>query len=107
MGLKHIYYEKINKSNTLVGMNMEAKSTKLFIDCEEAKHICDKAQYNETTWWELFRLNIRLLYCNITRAYSKRNQKLSELVTDKEVTCMDNKSKADLKVKFEQQLKNQ
>ena len=77
MGLKHIYYEKLNKSNTLVGMNMKEKSTKLFIDCEEAKHICDKAQYNETTWWELFRLNIRLLYCNITRAYSKRNQNLS------------------------------
>jgi len=86
---------------------MEAKSTKLFIDCEEAKLICDKAQYNETTWWELFRLNIRLLYCNITRAYSKRNQKLSKLVTDQKVNCMDHKSKADLKTKFEQQLQKQ
>jgi len=87
-------------------MNMEAKSTKLFIDCEEAKHICDKAQYNETNWWELFRLNIRLLYCNVTRAYSKRNQKLSNLVTDKKVDCMESKSKADLKTKFEQELQN-
>jgi len=86
---------------------MKAKKTKVFIDCEEAKHICDKAQYNETSWWELFRLNIRLLYCNVTRAYSKRNQELSALVTDEKVACMDQKSKADLKTKFEQQLQNQ
>jgi len=85
---------------------MEAKATKLFIDCEEAKHICDKAQYNETSWWELFRLNIRLLYCNVTKAYSKRNQKLSTLVTANKVDCMESQSKAELKVKFQEELKN-
>lgn len=86
---------------------METKKIKVFINCEEAKHICDKSQYNETSWWERFRLNLRLIYCNITRAYVKRNQELSELVTDKKVACMDQKSKTDLKYKFEQQLQNQ
>lgn len=86
---------------------MEAKATKLFIDCKEAKHICDKAQYNESNWWELFRLNIRFLYCKVTKAYSKKNQKLSKLVTDKKVDCMELKSKVELKNKFEQELKNQ
>lgn len=85
---------------------MEAGKNTFFINCEEAKHICDKAQYNESTWWELFRLNIRLLYCKVTKAYSKRNQKLSKLVTDKKVDCMEVKSKAKLKTKFEQELKN-
>ena len=83
------------------------KATKLFIDCEEAKHICDKAQYNETNWWEIFRLNIRTLYCKVTKTYPKRNQKLSKLVTDKKVDCMEVKSKAELKTKFEEELKNQ
>ena len=85
---------------------MEAGKNTFFINCEEAKHICDKAQYNESNWWELFRLNIRLLYCNVTKAYSKKNQKLSKLVTDKKVDCMESKSKATLKTKFAQELQN-
>lgn len=85
---------------------MEAKKSKVLIDCDEAKHICDKSQYNESSWWDLLRLNIRFIYCNITRAYVKRNQKLSKLVTDDNVECMDSKSKTELKNKFEQRLQN-
>jgi len=85
---------------------MEAKKSKVFIDCDEAKHICDKSQYNESSLWDRFRLNLRFIYCNITRSYVKRNQKLSKLVTDENVECMDNKSKANLKTKFDQQLQN-
>ena len=85
---------------------MEAKKSKIFIDCDEAKHICDKSQYNESSWWERFRLNVRFIYCNITRTYVKRNQKLSKLVTDENVECMDTTSKENLKTKFEQQLQN-
>ena len=83
---------------------MEAKSTKVFIDCEEAKHICDKSQYNESSWWERFRLNLRLLYCNITRAYVKQNRQLSNLVNQDEVDCMDSGKKQDLKAAFEKEL---
>ena len=89
-----------------MGMNMEAGKNTLFINCDEAKLICDKSQYNESTWWDRFRLNIRLIYCNITRAYSKRNQQLSKLVTDDKVECMENKAKVDLKTKFEKELQN-
>lgn len=85
---------------------MEAKKNKVFIDCDEAKHICDKSQYNESSWWDRFRLNIRFIYCNLTRAYVKRNHKLSKLVSDEKVDCMDSKSKENLKTKFEQQLQN-
>jgi len=84
---------------------MKVGKNTLFINCDEAKYICDKSQYNESTWWERFRLNLRYIYCTITRAYVKRNEKLSELVTDQKVDCMENKSKADLKSKFEQELK--
>lgn len=85
---------------------MKVRTTKLFIDCEEAKHICNKSQYNESSWWERFRLNLRFLYCNITRAYVKKNQKLTELVTDKKVECMDKSKKDNLRIVFEKALKN-
>lgn len=83
---------------------MEAR--KLFIDCDEAAHICDKSQYNESTWWERLRLNLRYLYCHITRSYVKQNKKLSNLVSDKKVVCMDLDKKIELKEKFDHELQH-
>lgn len=82
---------------------MEAKKSTIFINCEEAAHICDKSQYNESTWWERFRLNIRLLYCKITRAYVKKNRNLSKLMKDAD--CMDNDAKESLREAFDKHLK--
>lgn len=85
---------------------MEAKKSKIFISCPEAKQICDKAQYKEATWWDRIRLNIRLLYCGVTQNYVKRNKKLTNLVTDKKVACMDKKQKQVLKTKISEHLQN-
>ncbi len=87
-----------------MGMNMETKKSKLFIDCEEAKYICNKSQYNESSWWERFRLNLRLLYCSITRAYVVKNKKLTKLIENNDVQCMDNKKKQKLKTDFQKEL---
>ena len=84
---------------------MEAKKTKLFINCDEAKLICDKSQYNESTWWERFRLNLRLIYCNITRSYVKKNSKLTNLINNRDVECMDKDKKEELKKVFQKELK--
>lgn len=83
---------------------METKKSKLFINCDEAMFICDKSQYNESTFWERFRLNIRYIYCHITRSYVKRNNKLSDLVSNENVACMNSQSKTELKTKFEKEL---
>lgn len=85
---------------------MTTKKSKLFISCEEAKYICDKSQYHESTFWEKLQLNIRYAYCHITRAYVKKNQKLSELVQSDSVTCMDPKKKAEIKMKFINELQD-
>jgi hypothetical protein len=85
---------------------METIKKKIFINCEEAAHICDKSQYNEATWWERFRLNLRYAYCHITRSYVKQNKKLSDLVSNEKVTCMNSASKNELKTKFEKELKH-
>ncbi len=53
---------------------------KVFVSCEEAKFICDKNQYGEASFLEIIKLNIRLVYCKVTRAYSKRNTKLTKTI---------------------------
>lgn len=85
---------------------MEAKKNKILINCEEAKHICDKSQHQEATFWEKVRLNIRFIYCHITRDYVKKNAKLTKLINDKSVVCMDQVEKAHLKQEFKKELQN-
>ena len=82
---------------------MESKKTRIFINCEQAAHICDKSQYNESTWWERLRLNLRFIYCSITRAYVKRNKKLTAMVKDAQ--CMDSVAKENLRKAFDKHLK--
>lgn len=60
-------------------------SNKLFISCEEAKHICDKNQYGEASFIEIIKLNIRLTYCKVTRAYSKKNTKLTKTIKNSNI----------------------
>jgi len=82
---------------------MEKKSI-FFISCEEAKHICDKSQYEEASFWEMIKLNVRLSWCRITRSYSKENNKLSVLIEKSEVKAMPEDKKKNLKQKFQEEL---
>ncbi len=79
----------------------------LFITCEEAKHICDKSQYGEATLWEKIKLNIRLSWCKITRAYTKRNSTLTKSLKSSKVECLKLQEQQELREKFESQLGNQ
>ena len=76
---------------------------KFIIPCDEANHVCDKSQYKEATLWEKIKLNIHLIYCLACRKYTKKNSKLTKLVTNKPVV-MDSEAKASLKSAFEQEL---
>ncbi len=64
------------------------KKSFLFVSCDEAKHICDKSQYGEATSWEKFKLNLRLCWCKITRAYTKRNRKLTDAIDQAELKVL-------------------
>jgi len=64
------------------------KSNFLFISCEEAYHICDKAQYGEANFWERFKLTLRLCWCRITRAYTKKNKSLTKAIHDSQVEAL-------------------
>jgi len=79
----------------------------LFISCDEAKHICDKAQYNEATSWEKFKLNLRYLWCHVTRAYVSKNKKLTKSIESSKIECLKNSEKQELKEVFHEELEKQ
>ncbi|MGC6429522.1 MAG: hypothetical protein ACON5F_00615 [Jejuia sp.] len=82
----------------------QKKKGLLFISCEEAQHICDKAQYDEAKTWEKIKLNIRLSWCKITRAYYKRNIKLTKAMESSKAECLDPKTKKAMQAKFDEEL---
>jgi len=83
------------------------KKSFLFITCEEAKHICDKSQYGESTLWEKIKLNIRLSWCKITRAYTKRNSHLTKTIKSSKVECLKHHEQKELKELFKNRLTKQ
>lgn len=76
----------------------------LFISCDEAKHICDKSQYDEATSWEKVKLNIRLSWCRITKAYYKRNTKLTEVLNTAKPEALSPSERDSLASKFKEEL---
>lgn len=80
------------------------KKSFLLISCDEAKHICDKAQYDEASSWERFKLNLRLAYCDITKSYFKKNTKLSEVINKSDVKCLENEERNKLQKQFDDAL---
>lgn len=84
---------------------MMNKKNKAFISCDEANLSCDKSQYNEATFWEKLKLTLHLLYCRACREYSSNNAKLSKVINDSNVDCLDLKDKQEMKDCFEKELK--
>ncbi len=82
------------------------KKSFLFVSCEEAKHICDKKQYDEATGWERIKLGLRLSWCKFTRAYSTNNHKLTKVIEKAEVNCMKEDEREKLNQQFEKELAN-
>lgn len=77
---------------------------KFFISCEEAKHICDKSQYGEAGFWEIIKLKLRLSWCHITRAYSSKNAKLTELVQKSNIDALEQEKKDEMHRKLQQEI---
>ena len=83
------------------------KKSILFISCEEAHHICDKKQYGEATRWERIKLGIRLSWCKITKAYTAKNNKLTETIQNAKMDCLKDKELQKLQQTFEAELSKQ
>lgn len=78
------------------------------ITCDEATSICDKAQYNEASFYEKIKLNWHLLTCKICALYSMQNRKMTDIFKMKanncknETKCLSNKEKEALKEQLSQ-----
>lgn len=83
------------------------KKSYLFISCDEAQHICDKAQYNEASSWEKFKLKLRYFWCRITRKYVNRNVKLTQAIQSSKLTCLNASEKQFLEQNLKEELKKQ
>jgi len=83
------------------------KKSFLFVNCDEAQHICDKAQYGEATDWEKAKLKLRLFYCHVTKTYSRKNTKLTETIESSKVQCLKAEERNKLQSEFEKELSKQ
>jgi hypothetical protein len=83
------------------------KKNFLFISCEEAKHICDKTQYNEATLLERFKLKLRLSWCHLTKSYLEQNSLLTESIHKAGIDCLNLSEKERLQKKFNAELAKQ
>jgi hypothetical protein len=84
-------------------MQMSTKF-KFFISCEEAKHICDKSQYGEASFWEKVKLKVRLSWCHITRAYSNKNSKLTELMKKSNIDAIEQEKKEEMQRELQEEM---
>jgi hypothetical protein len=62
------------------------------LTCNEATTICDKSQYKEATFIELFKLKLHLFLCKKCGKYAKQNGILSKCFeTKRKIDCTKNK----------------
>lgn len=78
----------------------------MFLSCDEAQHCCDKTQYNEANLFEKIKLNIHLIYCKACRTYTKKNSKLTKVLSRNKSESMENSEKKSLEELFKKELSN-
>ena len=82
----------------------------LKITCKEANEICNKAQYDEASFFEKLKLNIHITTCKVCALYSKQNKMLTETYNYKADQCslrkfdLDEAEKQKLKDELKKQL---
>jgi hypothetical protein len=78
----------------------------LMIDCNKSGQYCDKAQYNEASTKERFRLKMHLVICKLCKGKSAQNTKLTQAIKDAKLTTMPKADKAILKTKLQKEIGN-
>ncbi|MEN1784723.1 MAG: hypothetical protein AAGF77_06230 [Bacteroidota bacterium] len=71
------------------------------ISSEEAYTICNKAQYNEASLWEIVKLKVHNLFSETCRKHSAKNTKLTELCRMAQLQVLDEETKAKMKAALE------
>lgn len=69
--------------------------------CNKAAEICDKAQYHEATWWELFRMKLHHRFCQLCAKHSKQNTALTQLCQKANLHSLSEEDKSAMKNRLE------
>ena len=72
--------------------------------CEDAKHTCDKKQYQEATLWEKVKLTFHIIYCRACRKYSANNNKLTQILKKSDIKALEKDEKTDLKKLLQEEM---
>jgi len=83
---------------------MKEKENKIFLNCKEAYHICDKSQYEKISSWQKMKLRVHLFLCKICRQYSKNNKKLTQLCGEANIKTLKPQEKEKIKKILESEL---
>ncbi len=77
---------------------------KINLPCTDANTICDKAQYEEASFWEKIKLHLHLFLCRACRKYTSQNQKLTEILNKAQVKTISQAEKLKLKERLQSEL---
>jgi hypothetical protein len=72
--------------------------------CEEAKEICNKAQYNEASFLEKLKLLSHTFMCKICARFTKENTKLTALCQKADLKSFSEAEKTELKKHLQKHL---
>ncbi len=77
---------------------------KIMLSCEETRHICDKTQYNEASFWEKVKFKFHVIICGVCKKHSSNNIKLTALLNKLKSKSLTNTEKQELESSFKKEL---
>ena len=75
------------------------------LKCDEANHVCDKAQHKDASLKEKVKLTIHLIFCSACRKYTVNNIKLTRIIKKSHIMCMDKKCKESIRLEVDKAIK--
>ncbi|MAP80058.1 MAG: hypothetical protein CL526_03105 [Aequorivita sp.] len=80
---------------------------KYFLNCKNAAHVCDKAQYSEAGMLSKLLLRIHIFICQRCRGYVKQNTKLTNTINAANLHTLCPKKKQSIKSKLREEIQKQ
>ncbi len=68
----------------------------IIIKCKEASHICDKSQYEESSYAERLLMRMHQWMCRVCRRHSAENAKLTEVIRKANLKTLPETKKQEL-----------
>jgi len=69
----------------------------MMISCEKATIICNKAQYQEASKWDLITLKVHKFLCKTCSHYTNKNTELTSLCKKAKLAMLSEKEKSKMR----------